>query len=104
VEDVADAIGHAFSLAAEDVAKALRTAEYDLHAIATALRRTFGWDAERAANFFKNTWHEVDNAVHDALQAAGYVASEIADVMKKVFNWVDHVVDKVKHALNPKNW
>jgi hypothetical protein len=104
VKDVADAVGHAFGEGAEDVAGALRTAGYQLSEVATALKDVFAYSANQVASFFKNTWHEADTVVNDALKAAQYLASEIDSAMKSIFGWVDHVIDKAKHALNPKNW
>lgn len=104
VTDVADAVAGAFSEGAEDVANALKAAGYALAEVTTALKDTFGYAAQQVSTFFKDSWHEADTAVHDALQTAGYLATDIDNAMKAVFDWVDHVVDKAKKALNPKNW
>ena len=104
VESVADAIGHVFGLAYDDVAKVLKKIGYDLDEIAQALKNVFGKSAKDVAKFFKDEWKIADTVVHDALSAAGYVASEIEAAMEKVFNWVSDAAHTVVHYLNPKNW
>ncbi|HJQ26142.1 MAG TPA: hypothetical protein VKA60_19650 [Blastocatellia bacterium] len=104
VESVADAIGHVFGLAYDDVAKVLKDIGYDLSQIAQALKNVFGKSANDVAKFFKDKWKIADTVVHDALSGAGYVASEIEDAMKKVFNWVSGAAHTAIHYMNPKNW
>lgn len=92
-EQIGAALGSAFGLVGQEVGSILNEIGESAAAIASTLRNVFNESVEEVANFLQSALGLGEDALEEALNAAGYAWSEI-----------ENVIDDIFHYLNPSNW
>lgn len=90
---VASALASTYQLGADQVGVLLDKVGMSPSEVATAMRGAFDWSAKHTARFLDETLHVGDKAAKQALEAAGYSASQVKGAMEDVYGWTTSMWD-----------